>query len=504
MRHHWDIARYPKLVYVETTNFCNARCTFCLYDRMERPVSWMSQETFRAIADKVKAANLKIGAMFCFGEPLADRDIFNKIRYGRSINVMTPYLGLNTNASMLTPHKFDDILETCTNITLSFVTTGEDFERLTGLIWQQCYDNALAFIAYRNKHKPAFQIEIGCNDVTGHDRRRVQAAFDGHRVQWARDAEIHWGGKTITGVIDRSIMYRNWVCDGYKGALQVKPNGDCCFCAYDVIRSETKFANILTDTWEEIETGFKTLWRRPSSLCLRCDFWWNYHQMVAGGWQRGPHIDSSWQQAYGAAMHEFWQEQHETGAKRYLTGSRLSGVLKFHQLSDRLIRGHHVLNIGVGTGACTRDLKRLTGAVSVLDIVESAVTSVADVTECGYTEPEALPDKTFEFALCHLVAQHMTDIDLYGLLKHAIRSLNSVGLLSIQYAAPPGPEVYAEDIGRQKRGLVRRTAEHFERLVTAAGGEVVKRVPPRRHDPTKATDDNVWHCCHIRRRDDHI
>jgi MoaA/NifB/PqqE/SkfB family radical SAM enzyme len=269
---------------------------------MERPVELMDHETFRAIADKVKAKGLKIGAMFCFGEPLSDRDLFNKIRYGREIDVMTRYLGLNTNVALLTPEKYDDILDTCSNITLSFVTTGDDFERLTKLSWPQCYGNATDFIRYRDKHRPGFQIEIGCNDVTGHDRPKVEKAFAGYRVKWARDAEINWYGDTITGIINRSIMYHKWTCDGYKGAMQIKPNGDCCFCAYDVIRSETRFANILTDDWPTIEANFKALWKEPSTLCVRCDFWWNYKQAEAGGWKRGPHIDDSWQDAYDDEM----------------------------------------------------------------------------------------------------------------------------------------------------------------------------------------------------------
>ena len=74
MRQHWDDTKYPRLVYVETTNACDARCSFCLYERMERPVEIMKLDAFKTMANKVKAANLKIGAVFCFGEPLLDKE----------------------------------------------------------------------------------------------------------------------------------------------------------------------------------------------------------------------------------------------------------------------------------------------------------------------------------------------------------------------------------------------------------------------------------------------
>ena len=299
MRTWWDDLTYPTLVYVETTNFCNATCKFCLYDRMERPVEWMTLDRFKFVANKVKERGLKIGAMFCFGEPLADKNLFEKIRYGRSIGVMTDYLGLNTNGTYLTREKYDDLLDTCNNITISIMNTGKEFEELTGLDWKLVYGNTIDFIEYRDKKHPEFKrLSIGCNDVTGYNREKVRKAFEGYDVRWARDAEIKWGGKTITGVIDRSIMYHSWKCDGHKGALQIKPNGDCCFCAYDVIKSETKFANIYEDDWDTIEANFKEAWREPQALCLRCDYWNNYFQMVEGGWRRGPHIDDSWQDEY--------------------------------------------------------------------------------------------------------------------------------------------------------------------------------------------------------------
>lgn len=501
MRQHWDDSKYPRLVYVETTNACDARCSFCLYERMERPVVTMGLVAFKEMADKVKAGGLKIGAVFCFGEPLLDKQIFNKIRYARLIEVATPYLGLNTNCSQLTPDRFDDILETCSNITLSFVNVGREFEHLTGLDWDVCYGNAIKFIQYRDEHRPGFQVEIGCNDVTGHDRVAVQAAFAGCRVAWARDAQIQWGGKTITGVIDRSIMYHKWVCDGYKGAMQIKPNGDCCFCAYDVIRNETKFANIFEDDWETIERNFKALWRQPSSLCLRCDFWWNYNQMIVGGWRRGDHIDNSWQDAYGDKMIDYWQEQHNTQNRRFLTGTTLNRVMSLHNLSEQLSEPRWILNIGVGEGHCSKALQQAGHIVAALDVSAVALVNVAKFTVALYDDPVGLPDSEYDVAICHLVVQHMTDVDVIVMIRNALRSLKQGGILSVQYASPPEGKdhVYSESLQDQKLGIVQRTREHFHRLVEVSGGVIEMEMPTKTFDPSKATDDGCWNVAHLRK-----
>ena len=94
------------------------------------------------------------------------------------------------------------------------------------------------------------------------------------------------------------MMYNDWRCDGHKGAMQIKPNGDCCFCAYDMLMCETTFANIYEHSWEEIDKRFREAWAKPQELCLRCDYWHNYFQMVEGGWKRGPHLDFSWEKKH--------------------------------------------------------------------------------------------------------------------------------------------------------------------------------------------------------------
>jgi SAM-dependent methyltransferase len=495
MRLNWVGRKYPRLVYVETTNACNARCTYCLYDRMERPVEYMSFDNFKRIANKVKEEGLQIGAMFCFGEPLLDENLFDKIRYGRKLDVFPSYMGLNTNCSVLTQNRYDDILSTVNNITLSFVNVGEEFEKLTKLKWSKCYVNALKFIEYRDKHKPEFNIQIGCNDVTGHNRKKVENAFKGYKINWARDAEIQWGSKVITGVIDRSIMYNTWSCDGHKGAMQIKPNGDCCFCAYDVIRSETRFANIFVDSWVNIERNFKVAWERPNPLCLRCDFWWNYFQMVAGKWKRGKHIDSSWQDAYLKGLQDYWEENHNNKNKRFLTGSRPQAVWKYLGVDPK--KGDSILNIGLGLGYETVEAFNLGLNVYGLDISEKAIENVSKYLVQGWTNSESLPSCEFDYAVSNLVAQHMNQPDLIDQLRNVIRSLKKDGVLAIQYASPIKREIYREDLEAQRLGIVRRTPEHFKHIVWMAGGEIVKSSQTRFFDPDKRTDDACWNGCLI-------
>lgn len=298
----WDeLGRpYPSIVYIETTNFCNAYCLSCLNHRCKRKRGIMSLDNFKKIADKVKEKGIKIGAMFCFGEPLIDPTIFKKFEYAKKIDVLTSkHIGLNTNVSLLTKERYNDILNNTSNIILSFFNTESEYERLTGgLDWENSYRNAINFIEYRDKYKPNYPIFISVNKVKGYSLENVEKLFKGYNVKFVQDAELRWGGSVITGVIDRMIMYPNWRCDGYKGALQIKWDGSCEFCAYDIIGSkqggETKFGNILTDSWEELNLNFRLFWKNTPSICKRCDYWHNCKKVIKEGFKKPNPLPKNW------------------------------------------------------------------------------------------------------------------------------------------------------------------------------------------------------------------
>jgi len=258
----------------------------------------MSLDTFKAVADKVKARGVPIGAMFCFGEPLMDPTLTEKYAYADSIGVLVGHVGLNTNCSLLTPEKYPGILEHIHNITLSFFNVGTEYERMTGLSWDNSYRNAMAFIKYRDEHNPDYPIFIGVNKVAGHNLEAVQEAFCGQNVTFVQDAELRWGGSVITGVLDRTIMYPWWQCDGMKGALQIKYDGGCEFCAYDIIGTptggETHFGNILTDSWETLEASFREKWKSCCTLCARCDYWHRAKAVLMAGIRRPEPLPDWW------------------------------------------------------------------------------------------------------------------------------------------------------------------------------------------------------------------
>ncbi len=296
-----DMSRpWPSIVYVETTNHCNAMCASCLNHACKRQRGIMTLDTFKKIADKVKERGVKIGAMFCFGEPLIDQTLFQKYKYAKETGVLVPgHVGLNTNVSLLTPDRYEEILEYTPNIILSFFNTGKMYEALTGgLSWKRSYKRAVDFIKYRDKHKPDYQIFVSVNTVKGHSIENVKKAFEGYNVFFVHDAELRWSGSVMI-ISDRIKMHHHWRCDGYKGALQIKHNGNCEFCAYDIVGTEsgvgeTFFGNILEDSWEELDEKFRKAWRKPNPLCLRCDMWHHCKEIIANRFKDPEPLPDDW------------------------------------------------------------------------------------------------------------------------------------------------------------------------------------------------------------------
>jgi hypothetical protein len=186
------------------------------------------------------------------------------------------------------------ILRYTPNIILSFFNVGTEFERLTGgLNWEQCYENAVRFIEYRDRVKPGYPIFISVNKVAGHNLEAVKTAFAGQRVTFSQEAEIRFdGGRIVDGVCDRMVMYNDWRCDGYKGALQVKPDLSAEFCCNDIIAGETRFGHFLDDDWDTLEAQFRAKWRAGSTLCRRCDYWHLCKRVIAAGYK--PVNDETW------------------------------------------------------------------------------------------------------------------------------------------------------------------------------------------------------------------
>ncbi|MCA9624394.1 MAG: radical SAM protein, partial [Myxococcales bacterium] len=96
----------PRLVAVETTSHCNARCPFCPHGVMARGHGPMDDDLFAKIIEDCRAFPLPAIEPFLVGDPFSDPQILDRLALIRRRLPKTA-LRLYTNGHALTPQKTD-------------------------------------------------------------------------------------------------------------------------------------------------------------------------------------------------------------------------------------------------------------------------------------------------------------------------------------------------------------------------------------------------------------
>ncbi len=214
----------------------------------------------------------------------------------------------------------------------------------------------------------------------------------------------------------------------------------------------------------------------------------------------GLHNDVAKSEEKQQDMRQWWDHAHETSHEFWLSGSAASDVWERLTITDRIVPGAVVLNIGVGLGYCTRELQKSGCVVDVLDISPIAIARVRGVIRHGWLPAQfkEFPENMFDLAISHLVTQHMVAADLAEQLDVVIRGLKPSGLFAMQFSFPLNGETPAdnEESGRVKSGGVFYTMDRMQSMVDRAGG----RISWSKQIGTFPEYGSGWYGVHIRPR----
>ena len=195
-------------------------------------------------------------------------------------------------------------------------------------------------------------------------------------------------------------------------------------------------------------------------------------------------------------MRDWWTERHSDGKNSYLGDSAGIAVWKFFGLEDYIKSEAVILNVGVGTGRCTKDLKdKGVKELHVLDITDAAIEKVKDIA-VGYTTPQDLPDNKFDLIISHLVVQHINDEELLFHLGHYLRSLKNAGFAALQFRDT------LEDKGgqsfiTQRSGRVCRSQLDMRNLIDKVGGKILKWLKTEEITVVDGALPVLWHGVYI-------
>jgi sulfatase maturation enzyme AslB (radical SAM superfamily) len=106
----------PLSIYIETTNICNFRCTFCPesfenYEEKTGGFFQMSFASFKKIADQIKDLNTVVTLNFyMMGEPFVNKELTDFIKYSKQHNIAKRTI-VTSNGTLIKSKKYQDIID---------------------------------------------------------------------------------------------------------------------------------------------------------------------------------------------------------------------------------------------------------------------------------------------------------------------------------------------------------------------------------------------------------
>ena len=129
---------YPRNIAIETVGRCNATCSFCPHNQLDRRFTAMSESLFEKILDDLSAIQPEVPTRIfpnIVNEPFMDKSLFERLRRINEVLPKTALL-LFTNFNVL-PKDFPDKLRGIANleeINVSFnAATQEEYEAVMGI-----------------------------------------------------------------------------------------------------------------------------------------------------------------------------------------------------------------------------------------------------------------------------------------------------------------------------------------------------------------------------------
>lgn len=186
---------FPPIIRIETTNMCNASCSFCPRDSLSREIGIMSQPLYEKLIDECAAGGVKTLHLHNFGEPLLDPDLADRIKLAKDKGI--PRNKIYSNGRLLRNDLAKNLLDSGLD-ELKISVDGADADEFAsvrrGLSLDQILDNLNQLAELRNNGTGNKNIKVTAICTQSSDRERTEKLLAGtvDKVEYSR---IHnWGG----------------------------------------------------------------------------------------------------------------------------------------------------------------------------------------------------------------------------------------------------------------------------------------------------------------------
>ena len=180
---------FPKILTIEFTSACNAKCIMCPQPEMERGKENMSFEVLQKIIDDCQGKPLKKINLFWMGDSTVDKKLIEKCRMIRA-GLPKAKLYLSTNAQLLPEQRSRMIIDENLLDVINFDIDGftkMTFEKVrVGLVFDDVVNNVKYFLKYKKqklKKNPQTRVTII-------DMKPTQHEIEKFVKYWSRLADI--------------------------------------------------------------------------------------------------------------------------------------------------------------------------------------------------------------------------------------------------------------------------------------------------------------------------
>jgi radical SAM protein with 4Fe4S-binding SPASM domain len=222
-------APFPPVVRIETTNHCNASCTFCPRDSIGRKKGFMEQDLFEDVIRQCAVRGARMVHLHGFGEPLLDKRLPERIEFARQEGIQR--IKIFTNGALLYGTMAERLLASGLDevkISLDGANATEFNELRVGLSHAHVVENTRKFRALRDERGLRLP-KIVATCVVSSDKLQTERLLSGivDVVDWA---PLHnWAGaRRLIG--ERKVRRP---CSRLWRSLTVLVNGDVALCCQD-------------------------------------------------------------------------------------------------------------------------------------------------------------------------------------------------------------------------------------------------------------------------------
>jgi sulfatase maturation enzyme AslB (radical SAM superfamily) len=277
---------YPQLVAIETTNRCNAKCSFCPNSGLKRDRSIMDDGLFEKIVRDCTHFHLPHIEPFLQGEPFMDPRIFDRLDLIRRLLPDTK-LGLYTNGAALTPAKADKLRglgvdQLCISLN---TPDAERYQAITGMPFERTMENLRYLCSPHPKGPVARKITVRMTvlkDTTPEEKGRFRAL--------CRELGV---GPSIVGLfnykgdIPTYLPIPRWPCE-HINRLDVLVDGRTTLCCMDqegeygwgTVADRSVLETHNSPEAQRVRFLLRTGRRAECEPCNRCTlFWADFHRV---------------------------------------------------------------------------------------------------------------------------------------------------------------------------------------------------------------------------------